>query len=677
MITAKRLTAWEAFMRYVTLEYYSISVMLLKSFRSKLMAAALGLATVLGMSSNATAQDRTPGWWDSPSRLTALIGGGWNTNMAHGHYKEGGQEGQTNGTYATPEFHAGLEIPLAHAFMFVPRIAYNDYSNVLDDNSTDFKPFTDLNPTDPANNRTDKVAYAYRTVGMDLLFKWAFMDQLHLLIGGNGGASVKRSIAVGADNVEAASASQVEMPNAPEFFYSVGAGLGYDIPLTLKRDLWITPEVFYSLGLADLSQDYGNSTGSRLNSNTLGVRASLKFDVSPQEAIVQPVVVDLGASINARGVLPDGSFAAEPIVPQQTVHSRTSTPLLPYVFFDMGKSDIPGRYNRQGNTGFSTASLKGKEADEVNHSLLDIVGMRLKENASSSIRITGTNSNSGAEKGNINLSKGRAMAVRDYLVNTWGIDAGRITIDQRNLPELPTNPVTQPGMEENRRAEIASTDARITAPVKIESRDAIAVGETVIRFETSVRPPQHPFSSWTITVDQNGTQVGETLRGSGAPPAATTMTIPGGEKLIGQPLHYTLNVVDANGQTVKADGMTRVVAKTVDRDNLERYAMLSFDFDRAEINGRARQMLELIGESISRSAKGVAVNGYTDNTGTDEYNQALSEARATSAASTLREVSTLPANVSVKGFGETSPKFTNDLPEGRQLNRRVEITVEK
>ena len=196
-------------MRYVTLEYYSISVMLLKSFRSKLMAAALGLATVFGMSSNATAQDRTPGWWDSPSRLTALIGGGLNINMAHGHYKGVGMdaEAQTNGTYHTPEFHAGLEIPLAHAFMFVPRIAYNDYSNVLDDGTTRFAGFTDLNPTDPANTTSTKAAYAYRTVGVDLLFKWAFMDQLHLLIGGNGGGSIKRSIAPGADNVEAASAS--------------------------------------------------------------------------------------------------------------------------------------------------------------------------------------------------------------------------------------------------------------------------------------------------------------------------------------------------------------------------------------------------------------------------------------------------------------------------------------
>ena len=131
------------------------------------------------------------------------------------------------------------------------------------------------------------------------------------------------------------------------------------------------------------------------------------------------------------------------------------------------------------------------------------------------------------------------------------------------------------------------------------------------------------------------------------------------------------------GRTYSADGMTRVVSKAVERDNLEKYAMLSFDFDRAEINQPAREMVQLISESISRDATGVAINGYCDNTGTDEYNQALSESRATSAANILRSMTTLPANTVVQGHGEQSPKFTNDLPEGRQLNRRVEVDIQK
>ena len=105
--------------------------------------------------------------------------------------------------------------------------------------------------------------------------------------------------------------------------------------------------------------------------------------------------------------------------------------------------------------------------------------------------------------------------------------------------------------------------------------------------------------------------------------------------------------------------------------------MLSFDFDKAEINQRARQMLELISESISREATGLQIDGYCDSTGTVPYNQSLSEARANSAVTTLRSMTSLPSNVTVHGHGVRDPKFPNDLPEGRQLNRRVEFTIEK
>ena len=105
--------------------------------------------------------------------------------------------------------------------------------------------------------------------------------------------------------------------------------------------------------------------------------------------------------------------------------------------------------------------------------------------------------------------------------------------------------------------------------------------------------------------------------------------------------------------------------------------MLSFDFDRADINPRARQMLDLIGESINAGATGVKIDGYCDSTGTREYNQTLSEARANAAVTALRTMTSLPANVTAEGHGIDDPKFPNDLPEGRQLNRRVEFTIQK
>ena len=85
----------------------------------------------------------------------------------------------------------------------------------------------------------------------------------------------------------------------------------------------------------------------------------------------------------------------------------------------------------------------------------------------------------------------------------------------------------------------------------------------------------------------------------------------------------------------------------------------------------------MIGESINRDAQAVNINGYCDITGTDEYNQALSERRAQSAANALTGSARMPSAVSVAAHGENDPKFTNELPEGRQLNRRVEVEIAK
>ena len=69
----------------------------------------------------------------------------------------------------------------------------------------------------------------------------------------------------------------------------------------------------------------------------------------------------------------------------------------------------------------------------------------------------------------------------------------------------------------------------------------------------------------------------------------------------------------------------------------------------------------------------VDVLGHTDNTGSAEFNQALSERRASSVASYLQSREVLPERIYTQGFGFSQPIADNATPEGRALNRRVEI----
>jgi outer membrane protein OmpA-like peptidoglycan-associated protein len=71
----------------------------------------------------------------------------------------------------------------------------------------------------------------------------------------------------------------------------------------------------------------------------------------------------------------------------------------------------------------------------------------------------------------------------------------------------------------------------------------------------------------------------------------------------------------------------------------------------------------------------IEVQGHTDNTGTDAYNQTLSEKRAGSVATYLTSHNISSSRVTIKGFGKSAPKYDNNTEEGRSQNRRVEFLI--
>jgi outer membrane protein OmpA-like peptidoglycan-associated protein len=71
----------------------------------------------------------------------------------------------------------------------------------------------------------------------------------------------------------------------------------------------------------------------------------------------------------------------------------------------------------------------------------------------------------------------------------------------------------------------------------------------------------------------------------------------------------------------------------------------------------------------------VDIVGHTDSTGALEYNQKLSESRASSVARYLESQKVLSERIITRGLGPSQPNASNDTPEGRALNRRVEIIL--
>jgi len=103
---------------------------------------------------------------------------------------------------------------------------------------------------------------------------------------------------------------------------------------------------------------------------------------------------------------------------------------------------------------------------------------------------------------------------------------------------------------------------------------------------------------------------------------------------------------------------------------------ITFATDSSNISADFYQVLDSVALVINEFEKTyVDVIGHTDSTGRAEYNQQLSVARASSVARYLESQKVLPQRVKTQGMGQNAPIASNDTPEGRSLNRRVEIRL--
>lgn len=102
----------------------------------------------------------------------------------------------------------------------------------------------------------------------------------------------------------------------------------------------------------------------------------------------------------------------------------------------------------------------------------------------------------------------------------------------------------------------------------------------------------------------------------------------------------------------------------------------TFDFDSAAIKSSAQATYAKIASVLKDYDKTIIhVVGHTDSTGTDAYNQTLSERRASAVASALTANGLNSARLLTEGRGESEPIADNSTKEGQRRNRRVDIVI--
>lgn len=127
-------------------------------------------------------------------------------------------------------------------------------------------------------------------------------------------------------------------------------------------------------------------------------------------------------------------------------------------------------------------------------------------------------------------------------------------------------------------------------------------------------------------------------------------------------------------QELEATGVS--VIRDGDNIILSMPGNITFPSDSSTLNAGARDVLNSVSKVLKEYKKtNIAVAGYTDSTGNASYNQLLSEKRARTVADTLMDFGVARDRVFAQGFGIQNPIASNDTPEGRAENRRVELAL--
>ena len=136
------------------------------------------------------------------------------------------------------------------------------------------------------------------------------------------------------------------------------------------------------------------------------------------------------------------------------------------------------------------------------------------------------------------------------------------------------------------------------------------------------------------------------------------------------------NQMDKQAEEIKKDIPDAKVERVREGIVIEFNDKILFGFDQASLSSEARVNLEkLVAILKNYPDTNIEVQGHTDSKGTDKYNMTLSQQRARAVSAYLSENKILSSRLTIKGFGETIPKYDNNTEDGQAQNRRVEFLI--
>jgi outer membrane protein OmpA-like peptidoglycan-associated protein len=136
------------------------------------------------------------------------------------------------------------------------------------------------------------------------------------------------------------------------------------------------------------------------------------------------------------------------------------------------------------------------------------------------------------------------------------------------------------------------------------------------------------------------------------------------------------NQMDKQAEEIKKTVPDAKVERVGEGIIVEFNSKVLFGFDKSLISLGAKENLDKLYAVLkSYPDTDIELQGHTDSKGSESYNQTLSEKRASTVSGYLTSKGINSRRLTIKGFGETAPKYGNDTADGRSENRRVEFLI--
>ena len=348
---------------------------------------------------------------------------------------------------------------------------------------------------------------------------------------------------------------------------------------------------------------------------------------------------------------------------------RTSTPLLPYIFFDVNSSTLPNRYIQSKDVTFSKKALQNY------YSILPIIADRLKSNPKATLRVIGYVSKESEAENSSNLANDRAENVKKVLLSL-GVSPSQLDVTSAILPPKNARLDSEYGNAENRRVEFSSNEESILAPVLIETTQN-SVEQTPLYLLPKKVEENVINQEFEIQFDDKSTII----------PLKDLPVVSENTEFKAYRFPFELVPLEENWNKRNSNKMIKITLRSSFEDSVnrkekklqfffkdtseienEQLSVLLFDYDSSELTESMKKQLE----SYSKrdfSKKTIKFTGTTDIIGSQQYNKELSMKRAIAISKVFN------GTKEVVGFGTDDTTYDNTLPEGRFYSRTVKIEI--